>query len=152
MKYRLLIEPRQGPGNAAGRQMNSPACQRRPCRPSLSLVIVGCAMVLALAGCSPKVKSAALGKWQVKDSKEAMEFRSDGTCQGSDSDGRVVSGTFAFLDADHIKVDLTTTAEDKAKGLRFVDHASGVAKIVVQGDTLTMTEENGSAKHYQRAK
>jgi|SRR5690348_17343063 len=122
--------------------------RRRP----LSLLIVGCTMAVVLSGCSPKVKSAALGKWRADGSNETMEFRSDGTCQGNDRYGRVVSGKFAFVDADHVKVDLTTTSEDKAKGVRFVDHATGVAKIVVSGDELSMTEENGSAIHYQRLK
>ena len=81
-----------------------------------------------------------------------MEFRSNGTCRGSDSYGRAVAGTFAFVDADHIKVELTTTSEDKAKGIRFVDRGSGIAKIAVRGDALTMTEEDGSAIRYQRVK
>ena len=122
--------------------------RRRP----VSLPLMGCAIAAVLAGCSPKVKSAALGKWRAEGSNATLEFRSDGTCQGNDQYGRVVSGKFAFVDADHVKLELTTTSEDKAKGLRFVDRAAGIAKILVKGDELSITEEGGSATHYQRLK
>jgi len=78
-----------------------------------------------------------------------MEFSSDGTCKGSDSYGRVVTGKFTFIDADHMKVETTITSN--AGSVTVVDKATGVYKVAVQGDSLTMTEDNGSAIHYQRA-
>ena len=115
------------------------------------LVAAGIAAAI-LSGCSRKIEPAAVGKWQAATGKETMEFRSDGRCQGQDQYGRVVSGDFAFVDAEHIRLDLTTSSEDKAKGLRFVDHSTGVAKVAVNGDELVMTEPNGSAIYYQRQK
>ena len=118
----------------------------------LFLLILGWAIYVVLAGCSPKIKSIALGKWRVEGGNQVMEFRNDGTCQGSDSYGRVVSGKFAFVDAEHVKIELTTTSEDKTKGVRLVDQGAGVAKIAVHGDDLSMTEEDGQAMHYKRLK
>ena len=115
------------------------------------LVAAGIAAAI-LSGCSRKIEPAAVGKWQAASGKETMEFRSDGSCQGQDQYGRVVSGNFAFVDAEHIRLELTTSSEDKAKGLRFVDHSTGVAKVALNGDELVMTEPNGSAIYYQRQK
>ncbi len=109
-------------------------------------------MVLALSGCSRSVQSAAVGKWQVKGTKETMEFHSNGTCQGTDRYGRTVTGKFAFIDADHIKLELTTSSVDKASGVRSVDHGSGVAEIAVQGDSLDLIDEDGPLIHYQRVR
>jgi hypothetical protein len=115
------------------------------------LVVAGIAAAI-LSGCSRKIEPAAVGKWQAASGKETMEFRSDGSCQGQDQYGRVVSGNFASVDAEHIRLDLTTSSEDKAKGLRFVDHSTGVVKVAVNGDELVMTEPNGSAIYYERKK
>ena len=120
--------------------------------PLSAVIIVGGAIALALSACSANVKSGISGKWQVNGSKETMEFRRDGTCRGSDKYGGVVTGKFAFVDADHIKVELTTTSVDKAKGIRSVDHGSGVVEIVVQGDSLDIIDGDGPPTHYQRVK
>ena len=120
-------------------------------RPFWLLIAAG--MVTAiLSGCSPKIEPAAVGKWRTAGGNETMEFRADGSCQGQDQYGRAVSGKFAFVDAEHIRLELTTSSEDKAKGLRFVDNSTGVVKVAVNGDELVMTEPNGSAIHYQRQK
>ena len=116
------------------------------------LMVAAGAVTAILSGCSPKIEPAAVGKWRTASGNETMEFRSDGSCQGQDQYGRVVSGKFAFVDAEHIRLELTTSSEDKAKGLRFVDHSTGVAKVAVNGDELVMTEPNGPTIHYQREK
>ena len=118
------------------------------------MIIAWCSLVLVLSGCTPSTKSGtgakavAGGKWRVNNSKETMEFSSDGTCRGSDSYGRVVTGKFTFIDSDHMKVETTTTSTSGS--VAVVDKSSGVYKVVVQGDSLTMTEGNGQAIHYQR--
>jgi hypothetical protein len=119
---------------------------------SFALFIAGSVVAVVLSACSPKINPTALGKWRLEGRNETMEFRGDGTCQGMDQYGRVVSGKFAFLSPNEIKLDLTTSSEDKAKGLRFVDHSVGVASFVVNGDELVMTEQHGSRIHYQRQK
>ncbi len=81
-----------------------------------------------------------------------MEFRSDGTSQGIDRYGRVVSGTFTFIDPEHMKLEMTTTSADKTSGVIAVDRASGVCKVLVEGDLLTMTDEGGSVLHYKKLK
>ena len=131
--------------------MNSSPNLRHRGEWSLSVIIAECSLALVLSACSPSAKSAAAGKWRVNNSKETMEFSRDGTCRGSDSYGRAVTGKFTFVDAGHMKVETTTISEDKAAGVAVVDKVSGVYKVVMQGDSLTMTEGSGSVTHYQRA-
>jgi hypothetical protein len=118
----------------------------------LSRALIGCALVVFLAGCSPKINKAALGKWRTESSNETLEFSSDGTCQGHDRYGREVSGKYVFIDADHVKLELTTSSQDQARGVRMVDHATGVARIRIQGDELSLIDEGGSATRYRRQK
>jgi RNA polymerase sigma factor (sigma-70 family) len=96
--------------------------------------------------------TALTGKWQLDGSKETMEFHSDGTCQGSDRYGRRMSGKFTFIESDRIRIELTTRSVDKASGTVGVDKAAGICKLVVNNDSLTMTDEGGSAMHYRRVK
>ena len=121
---------------------------RRP----FGLFITAATASFILSGCSHKIETAAVGKWRAAGGNQTMEFRAHGTCQGQDQYSRLVSGNFAFEDAEHIRLELTTSSEDQAKGLRFVDHSTGVARVAVKGDQLIMTEPNGSAIHYQRQK
>jgi hypothetical protein len=67
----------------------------------LRLLIAAGTATAILFGCSPKIEPAAVGKWRAANGNDTMEFRTDGSCQGQDQYGRVVSGKFAFVDAEH---------------------------------------------------
>ena len=104
------------------------------------------------AGCSAKVKSPAIGSWRGEDGNETVEFHSDGTLRGIDKYGRPLTGSFEFVDADRVRIKITTSSVDRQAGVKMVDNAEGVCRLDVQRDLLTLTEENGTASHYRRAK
>ncbi len=108
-------------------------------------------LMVCVSGCSRGIHSGAIGKWRAAGNDgQTIEFRSDGTFQGIDQYGRALSGNFGFTDPEHVKLDITVSSEDKTKGLRFVDHSTGIVKLAVNDNELVMTEPGGSAIRYQR--
>lgn len=115
------------------------------------LFIASNALAVCLWGCSRPIHSAAVGKWRAAgNDAQNMEFRSDGTFQGTDRYGRALTGNFSFTDAEHVQLETTMISEDKAKGLRFVDHSSGVVRLVVTDNEMLLTEPGGPTMRYQR--
>ena len=92
-----------------------------------------------------------LGKWKAQGSTETVEFRSDGSYLGRDRYGRKVTGTFELLSANKIELELTTSSVDERTGAVNVDRASGTCRFEVQGETLRLAEDDGTATRYQRA-
>ena len=117
---------------------------------SFHVTILLCILHLLVA-CKPKSNARAVGNWQAKDSKETIEFRSDGTCHGVDEYGRVVTGSFTLLDDERFRIDLTTRTTNSA-GNVAVDRASGVCKLLVKRDSLTLIDPAGMMKSYQKVK
>jgi hypothetical protein len=103
------------------------------------------------AGCSPKVKSPAIGSWRGQNDNGTVQFRSDGTLRGIDKGGKPLTGSFEFLDADRVRIKMTISSVDRA-GVKMVDNAEGICRLEVQGDWLALTEENGPASRYHRTK
>lgn len=119
---------------------------------SIYILAVFAAVIIAVAGvgCSAKVKSPAIGNWRGEDGKQTMEFLRDGTLRGIDEYGRPLSGSFEFIDSQHIRIKITSTSVDRQSGVKMVDNAEGICRLDVKGDSLTLTEENGTANHYSR--
>ena len=115
----------------------------------LGVGTVGVRYALRTSTASTSVAERLVGKWQINDGEETMEFRDDGTCVGLDRYGRVVVGTFSLRDGNHMKLELTTTATNRA-GMRTVDKAAGVVEFALNEDSLTMNDD-GSTKQYRRS-
>jgi hypothetical protein len=109
---------------------------------------IGLGILLAFFACSPKTTSPVIGNWLGEEGKVAMEFRVDGTLHGVDEYGRAWTGSFEFVDADHVRIK-TTTSEGKG-ATRFVDNSEGTCKIDVQGNSLTLTEPDGALSKYRK--
>jgi hypothetical protein len=91
-----------------------------------------------------------VGSWSGEGGKETVEFRGDGTIRGIDKYGKPLTGGFEFLDGDRVRIRMTSSSVDQKAGIKMVDNAEGVCRLDVQGDLLTLTEENGNANHYRR--
>ena len=124
---------------------------RPPARHWLSPASFLGAFLLVLSACANHPKSPVIGKWVDPVKKDTMEFRSDGTLQGVDGYGRPLTGTFKLLEANHVQITMTSSSVDKRTGVKVVDNAAGVCRFDVNGTSLTLTEADGTATHFQRA-
>ena len=118
---------------------------------SVLIAISGFCVALAFCGCAPKTKSPAIGMWIGQESKESMKFGSDGSLRGTDRYGRALTGSFEFIDADHVRIK-TTISQEQPNGSKFVDNAEVVCQFKVEGDLLTLSEQGGASSHFRRAK
>jgi hypothetical protein len=120
--------------------------------PAFKSLLTALVVAVIAAGCSRKVKSPAVGTWREEATKETVEFRRDGTLRGTDKYGRPLTGSFEFLDADRVRIKMATSSVDRQAGIKMVDNAEGVCRLKVDGDLLTLTDEDGTANHYRRTK
>lgn len=63
-----------------------------------------------------------------------------------------MTGSFEFVDAEHLRIKMTSSSVDRKTGTKMVDNAEGVCRLDVQGNTLTLVEENGTVSHYIRTR
>ncbi len=105
----------------------------------LSLACLLAAMVLALSSCSPGGDPALCGKWQAKDDpKHIIEIRGNGTWVEGESDPDITGVKWSWDGTNHIRL----TAHSK-----LVGQASGRMKVVLNGDTLTLSDSDGSTEY-----
>jgi hypothetical protein len=103
---------------------------------------LGCLLFL-LSACSQGGDPALIGKWKVKDSNHTIEIRKDGKwVEAVDKDAQITSSTWEWEDTNHIRL----TMESK-----LVGKASGVMKVMLNGDTLILKDQDG-ATEYTRVK
>jgi hypothetical protein len=96
-------------------------------------------LAFGLSGCSKN--SALVGKWQGSDPKDVMEFDSDGKfSQVGDKD---MKGTFSY------NGDTLTLKLDGAMG-SALGEISAPAKV--DGDTLTITDQDKTVETYKKVK
>jgi hypothetical protein len=104
---------------------------------------LGGIMLIALCSCSPGGDPALCGKWQAKDDpKHAIEIRSNGTWVEGEKDADITSIKWGWDGTNHIRI----TAKSK-----LVGEASGRMKVVLNGNTLTLSDSDG-ATDYTRVK
>ena len=69
-----------------------------------------------------------------------MEFRSDGTLRGIDLYERPITGTFEFVDSDHVRMKQTVSSEDRKTGSKMVDNSEGLCRVEFKVIRLNLTE------------
>jgi hypothetical protein len=103
---------------------------------------VGCLLFL-LSACSQGGDPALIGKWKVKDSNHTIEIRKDGKwVEAVDKDAQVTSSSWEWEDTNHIRLTMDS---------KLVGKASGVMKVMLNGDTLILKDQDG-ATEYTRVK
>jgi len=107
---------------------------------------------LLTSGCSSKTKSAWIGSWRGPDSRETIQFTSDGRIKGSDRYGRPLTGSFELVDPEHVRMQMTMSSSDARTGQKMVDNSEGVFKLEVKGDSMAITEEGGSVTQFRRVR
>ena len=101
------------------------------------------AMMFSLSSCAPGGDPALCGKWQAKDDpKHILEIRSNGTWEEGEKDPDIIGARWAWDGTNHIRI----TAKSK-----LVGEASGRMKVVLNGDTLVLSDSDG-ATEYTRVK
>ncbi len=97
---------------------------------------------LLLASCSPGGDPALIGAWKPKDGHEILEIRKNGAWVEGKKDPDITSCTWEWENTNHIRVTATH---------KLVGKASGVMRVTLNGDTLTLKDEDG-AREYTRVK
>jgi len=98
---------------------------------------------LMICACSPGGDPALIGKWKVKDSDHTIEIRKNGTwVEAMDKDAQITSSKWEWEGTNRIRL----TVDSK-----LVGKASGTMKVTLNGDTLTLKDEDG-ATEYTRVK
>jgi hypothetical protein len=110
------------------------------------VALFGCCAVLTWSSCSKKPSAAIIGKWEVQDDKEIVEFHADGTLTSSGS-GDNDNGTYTFTDDSHMKVAINDTNEPIVLN----------CTVHIQGDAMDMTmtlpgENKPTTSHLKRIK
>ncbi len=101
------------------------------------------AVLVALCSCSPGGDPALCGKWQAKDDpKHIIEIRANGTWVEGEKDPDITGIKWTWDGTNHILI----TAHSK-----LVGQASGRMKVVLTGNTLTLSDSDG-ATEYARVK
>ena len=122
--------------------------------PSLLIVaLLSCCAVLLLSSCSKKASAAIIGKWQVQESKERVEFRKDGTVitsqditAGPPGNTRSIeqetTGKYTFTDGSHMNLQINT-------GNTNMPAISFSCEVHINGDKMdmTMTAPGGRQQH-----
>ena len=102
------------------------------------LTFVLCFVVLA-ASCALKPTWDVIGKWQVVDGKEIVEFQRNGMVSVVAADGGVVTVPFKFVNS--------KTLEIEVGGLGSI-----TATIVMGKNELTITDGAGKTTKYHKVK
>ncbi len=101
------------------------------------------AILIALCSCSPGGDPALCGKWQEKeDPKQVLEIRSNGTWVEGEKDPDITGAKWSWDGTNHIRITVHS---------KLVGEASGRMKVVLNGDTLTLSDADG-ATEYTRVK
>lgn len=107
---------------------------------------------IATSACSPESEPSALGQWKSPNNKSTLNLRPDGTCDGTDEYGRHSRGNFKLLEDQHLQISLEIRETNQQTGQVFSDKSQGVLRILVQADSLLLTDGNGTVSRFQRAK
>jgi hypothetical protein len=108
----------------------------------LSFFALCAAILLTLCSCSPGGDPAIIGKWQDKDTKEIVEFRSSGKLVWGKKDDEITDANWEWENTNHIRLTMTH---------KLVGKASGTMKVTLNGDTLILKDED-STTEYARVK
>jgi len=123
-----------------------------PYAPERRVVLYRVAFLLCLIvilGCRSKKQETAIGSWHKTEGKERIEFHSDGTLRGVDEYGRPLSGSFTRIDGERVRIELIVRTTNAAGDVAS-DNASGVCKLIVKADSLTLVEPDGARKEYRK--
>src|SRR5262249_50614589 len=105
--------------------------------------LTACAVGFVLCSCAPTGNSALVGKWKEKDVSGVTEFRADGTFSMASGSGKL-TGRFKWVDGDHVKLTF-----DGAVGQVV---GASTWKVVVNSETLELTDPEGQTMRCQRQK
>ena len=111
-------------------------------RSSITSILL-CLSLSLLCSCSPEGDPALIGKWKVKDSNHVIEIRKDGSwVESMDKDAQITGSKWEWENTNHIRLTLHS---------KLVGKASGVMKVTLRGDTLTLQDEDQTTE-YARVK
>ena len=119
---------------------------RRNLFPSFLIVaLLSCCATPILSSCSKSPSAAIIGKWQVQGSKEAIEFRKDGTVITSGPTGDTqdeTTGKYTFTDGNHMNLQINTGDTNEPA-------ISVSCEVHIHGDKMdaTMTTPGDSQRH-----
>ncbi len=96
----------------------------------MAITMVVLIVLLHLVSCKG-TQSNIIGKWQLADSTEAVEFFKDGTIKIVSDKGAIVPGKYTFVESDHVKVEVETP--DKPMTVEW--------KVKISGDEIILSNE-----------
>jgi hypothetical protein len=106
-------------------------------------VVLIALLLWVLTGCGPGGDPAIVGKWKAKDSEHVIEIKSNGDwVEPMEKDLQVRSSKWEWDGTNRIRITVDT---------KIVGKASGVMKVTLNGDSLTLKDEDG-ATDYVRVK
>ena len=100
------------------------------------------ALTVVLSSCSPGGDPRIVGKWQDRDTKEIIEFRSNGSLVWGKKDDEITSVSWEWENTNHIRLTMTH---------KLVGKASGTMKVDFNGDNLVLKDQDSSTE-YSRVK
>ena len=96
---------------------------------------------LALCACTSDPERRIVGKWQLLDGQEVLEFTHQGTVISADEHGPLFGGRFRFMAEDTVQVTFGGPAS-YAPPQNY--------KVSMSDSELVVTDEKGEAKSYRR--
>ena len=108
--------------------------------------------LIAATSCSSEPEPSALGQWKSSDNKSTLNLHPDGTCDGTDEYGRHSRGNFKLLEDQHLQLSLEIRETNQQTGQVFNDKSQGVLRILVQADSLLLTDGNGTVSRFKRVR
>ena len=106
--------------------------------------------VLAGTACAPE--PSVFGQWKSQDNKSTLTLHPDGTCNGTDEYGRHSRGTFKLHEDQRLQLSLEIRDTNQQTGQILVDKSQGTLRILVQTDSLILTDGNGAVSRFKRVK
>lgn len=100
-------------------------------------LVGGC---LLFAACASTPEQALVGKWQLANGTDTIEFAADGTVRSVEG-GKVIHGTYRFLAAAQVQVE---------PGGVWGAEGPVVFQVWIPGDELILTLPGVGAKKYRR--
>lgn len=108
------------------------------------------ALAVFTTACSPESPPSALGRWKSQDTKSTLHLNPDGTCDGTDEYGRHSQGTFKQLPDQRLQLSLEIRETNKQSGQILSDKSQGTLRMLVQPNSLVLTDENGAVSQFTR--
>lgn len=114
--------------------------------------VVALAVALAGTACSPETEPSAFGQWKSRDNKSTLNLHPDGTCDGTDEYGRHSRGTFTLREDQRLQISLEVRDTNQQTGQILSDKSQGTLRMLVQANSLILTDGNGTVSRFKRVK